>query len=73
MRPGNGLRDRRGLYMWRGKGLQRAGPRGFADRKSRRVIVSATCRTDIPAFYAIWLIARRGEPGHRLVDRGETE
>jgi hypothetical protein len=44
--------------MWRGRGLQRAAPRGFADRKAASLIVSASYRTDIPAFYAAWFMAR---------------
>src|SRR4051812_49265124 len=44
--------------MWGGRGLQRAGPPGFADRRAVFVIVSASYRTDIPAFYAAWFMAR---------------
>jgi hypothetical protein len=44
--------------MWAGRGLQRAEPLGFADLKAVRVIVSASYRTDIPAFYADWFVAR---------------
>src|SRR5947209_617045 len=44
--------------MWAGRGLQRAEPLGFADRRPVRVIVSASYRTDIPAFYPAWFMTR---------------
>jgi hypothetical protein len=58
--------------MWAGRGLQPAEPRGFADRKAIRVIVSASYRTDIPAFYADWFMARPRVPDYRVVDRREA-
>ena len=44
--------------MWGRRGLQRPEPRGFADRRAVRVIISASYRSDIPAFYAGWFMAR---------------
>ena len=59
--------------MWAGRGLQRAEPRGFADRKSLSVIASASYRTDIPAFYAGWFMARLRQPTCRPASRRETD
>jgi hypothetical protein len=59
--------------MWAGRPLQRAERLGFADRKARHVIVFASSRTDIPAFYAAWFMARLREPDCRLIDRREAE
>jgi len=59
--------------MWRGGGLQRAEPRGFADRRAVRVIVSASYRTDIPAFYAAWFMARLRRPTCRPASRREVD
>jgi hypothetical protein len=44
--------------MWAAAGLQRLGGCQFRIPEAMRVIVSASYRTDIPAFYADWLIAR---------------
>jgi Domain of unknown function (DUF1848) len=44
--------------MWRGRRLQPDRARGFAWERRLPVIVSASYRTDIPAFYAAWFLAR---------------
>jgi hypothetical protein len=48
----------RGLYMWGVGGLQPAPARSFRIERPIRLIVSASYRTDIPAFYSQWLAAR---------------
>jgi len=44
--------------MWRVRRLQPDRARGFAWERRLPVIVSASYRTDIPAFYAGWFLAR---------------
>jgi hypothetical protein len=46
--------------MWRAGGLQPDQARGLRIESTGRVIISASYRTDIPAFYADWFLARLG-------------
>jgi hypothetical protein len=60
--------------MWAGRGLQRAGPRGFyLLRTGSRVIISASYRTDIPAFCASRFMTRLRQPDCRLIGLREAE
>src|ERR1700730_15884582 len=54
--------------MWAGRRLQPAAGQGRRRIEARCVIVSASYRTDIPAFYARWFLARLAAGYCRVVN-----